>query len=191
MKAFIDGAPRACEAGALYSVWNAADVRPQRDAFARAGYAACQSLNLDDGPSLAAFVDAPHNRYDVIIALHVLEHLSEPERAVRFLAHALKPNGRLLGGFPVVPRGLDQFREKQIRKTAQPHGHVSAFSPQRVHRMAHQAGMVTDYASGAFAVRASGSFLEDREWWMRANIAFGAIFPSWPGEIYFQLRKPA
>jgi SAM-dependent methyltransferase len=191
MKAFVDGAPADVNADSLYSAWDAADVKPQTEALTRAGYAECLALNLDDGDSLAEFVSRTRGQYDVVILLHVLEHLTQPERAVTFLSGSLAGNGRMLGGFPVLPSGIARIRERQIRKTAQPFGHVSAFSPRRVRKMAERAGMLTDYASGAFAVRASGSPLENSEWWLRANVAFGALFPGWPGEIYFQLRKPA
>ncbi|MCE2989969.1 MAG: class I SAM-dependent methyltransferase [Nitrosomonadaceae bacterium] len=191
MKAFVDGAPSDANAGSLYSSWDAADVKPQTEALTRAGYGNCLALNLDDGDSLAEFVSRTRAQYDVIVLLHVLEHLTQPERAVTFLSGSLAGNGRMLGGFPVLPSGIARIRERQIRKTAQPFGHVSAFSPRRVRKMAERAGMLTDYAAGAFAVRASGSPLENSEWWLRANVAFGALFPGWPGEIYFQLRKPA
>jgi len=189
-KAFIDGAPRGAYDGALYACWDAADVRPQVDALQRAGYGECLTLNLDDGDSLTEFVVQTRSRYDVIVLLHVLEHLTQPERAVTFLTGSLCANGCIIGGFPVLPSGIAGIRQKQIRQTAQPFGHVSAFSPRRVRKMAEHAGMVTDYAAGAFALRASGSVLENYAWWLRFNVAFGAAFPGWPGEIYFQMRKP-
>jgi len=27
--------------------------------------------------------------------------------------------------------------------------------------------------------------------WMRANLLFGAIFPAWPGELYWRIRRLA
>ena len=129
-------------------------------------------------------------QYDVVILMHVLEHLSYPERAVTFVCTTLKHGGIALGGFPVLPSSLATIRERQLKRTAQPFGHVSAFSPSRVRNMARGAGMACEYAAGAFAVRASGSFLENHAWWLRLNVAFGALLPSWPGEIYWQFRKP-
>jgi hypothetical protein len=40
-------------------------------------------------------------------------------------------------------------------------------------------------------MRRTGFALEDRAWWLRLNLAFGALFPGWPGEIYFAWRRPA
>jgi SAM-dependent methyltransferase len=189
MKAFVDGAQHT-NAEPLYSTWDAADLCPQHAALTHAGYGACMTLNLDDGDALAEFVAARHGQYDAIILLHVLEHLTQPERAVTFLSGVLRANGKIIGGFPVLPSGVARWREWQLRKSAQPFGHVSAFSPRRVRNMATRAGLVTDYHAGAFAVRASGSRLEEYAWWVRANVAFGAWLPGWPGEIYFQWRKP-
>lgn len=188
MKAFVDGVPGE---RALYSAWDAADVNPQIQSLSAAGYGACHSLDLDDTDSLARFVGDRRGKYDVVILLHVLEHLTKPERAVTFLSAAMVAGGMIVGGFPVLPSGIARLRESQIRDTVKPFGHVSAFSPRRVRKMADRAGLVTEYAAGAFALRASGSRLEDRQWWLRFNIAFGALLPGWPGEIYWQLRKPA
>ena len=192
MKAFVDGASSAQgTADSIYSTWDAADIRPQREALTAAGYGNCHTTNLDDAGSLHALAQAQRGKYDVVIVLHVLEHLTEPARAVKFLGEVLGTEGIMLGGFPVIPTGLVNIRERQLKKSAQQYGHVSAFSKRRVQRMASDAGLGVDYASGAFAVRASGSPLEHRAWWLRLNIAFGALLPSWPGEIYWQLRKLA
>ncbi len=191
MKAFVDGAPRVNTNASLYSTWDAADVNPQREALSQSGYDVCHQLDLDDCDSLALLVGEKNFKYDAIILLHVLEHLTKPERAITFLSAALKSDGILLGGFPVLPSGVAGLRELQLKKSAQPFGHVSAFSPRRVRKMAERAGLRVDYSSGAFAVRASGSPLEHKSWWLRFNVVFGALLPGWPGEMYWQLRKPA
>jgi SAM-dependent methyltransferase len=190
MKAFVDGAPRSSDTP-LYTSWDTADVSPQKAALEAAGYENCIDLNLDDMGSIANFVSERRGQYDAIVVLHVLEHLTQPERAVTFLAAALNHDGVMIGGFPVVPSGIARLRERQLRRSAKPFGHVSAFSPRRVNKMAERSGLTVDYASGAFAVRASGSMLENQSWWLRANVAFGAAFRGWPGEIYWQFRRPA
>jgi hypothetical protein len=65
------------------------------------------------------------------------------------------------------------------------------FSPRRVRDMAAANGLQVEFLSGAFLMRKKGFFLEDHKWWLRFNVRFGAVFPSWPGEIYWMLRKPA
>jgi 2-polyprenyl-3-methyl-5-hydroxy-6-metoxy-1,4-benzoquinol methylase len=44
-----------------------------------------------------------NDQYDVIIVLHLLEHLFEPESLISKLSTALKPDGIIIGGFPAVP----------------------------------------------------------------------------------------
>ena len=189
MKTFIDGVPSTSGGEPLYSTWDAADIKPQQDTLNKAGYGLCHQVNLDDSDSLAGLTGHLQNQYDVIVLLHVLEHLSKPERAITFLSATLKSGGIILGGFPVLPSGIARLRERQLQYTAEPFGHISAFSPRRLRKMAERSGLSVDYASGAFAIRASGSPLEHIPSWLRFNIAFGAMFPGWPGEIYWQLRK--
>lgn len=190
MKLFVDGAESCRNGVSPYRTWHAADCEPRRAALASAGYGDCIEVNIDRSEDLADMVARHRGRYDVIILLHVLEHLHHPERAVALLAMLLRPGGVLLGGFPVLPAGIAALRERQLRKQARPFGHVSAFSPGRVRDMAEMAGLKVDYLSGAFAVRASGSPLESCDWWLRANLAFGRLFPGWPGEVYWQLSRP-
>lgn len=190
MKRFVDGA-EACRDGVTpYRTWDAADCHPRRADLADAGYGECLEVNIDRTEDLADLVARHRGRYDVIILLHVLEHLHHPERAVALLATLLRPGGVVLGGFPVLPAGIAALREWQLRKQAKPFGHVSAFSPGRVRDMAEMADLKVDCLSGAFAVRASGSPLEDHDWWLTANLAFGRRFPGWPGELYWQLSRP-
>jgi hypothetical protein len=56
--------------------------------------------------------------------------------------------------------------------------------------MAVNSGLKVDFLSGAFFMRKKGFFLENTQLWMRFNLGFGALFPSWPGETYWVLRKP-
>lgn len=194
MKLFVDGARSAHPTGGefqpLYQRWDAADCAPNHDALTRAGYGPCDTVDLDCEESLANLLTRSRNQYDAVILLHVLEHLKHPERALTFAAGLVRPGGVLLGGFPVLPHGVANLRERQLKRSARPFGHISAFSPRRLARMARQSGLTVDYARGAFGLRMSGSFLENQDWWLRANLAMGHWLPGWPGEIYWSLRRP-
>lgn len=191
MKAFVDGASPV-EGHAPYSVWDAVDCALDAPRLRLLGYGQLHDADLDDAASLGTLQRAlGDGRYDAVIVLHLLEHLHEPERTVAALSGALANRGVMLGGFPVLPAWLAPIRERQLRRSARPFGHVSAFSPRRLERMARACGFVPDYCAGAFGLRASGSRLEDSPAWMRANLLFGAIFPAWPGELYWRLRRLA
>jgi SAM-dependent methyltransferase len=176
---------RSAPAGVEYARWTAVDAVMRRERLTQAGYTDFFEANLEH-----ANFALPHE-YDTAILLHVLEHLFEPEAVLKKIAASIRPGGSLIGGFPVVPGPLAAFRESQVRRTAKPMGHVSVFSPARVRRMAAQAGLEVEFMSGAFLMRSKGSRLENSAAWMRFNIAWGHIFPGWPGEIYWLMRKPA
>jgi 2-polyprenyl-3-methyl-5-hydroxy-6-metoxy-1,4-benzoquinol methylase len=142
---------------------------------------------------IQANVDLPEfhleEKYDVIIVLHLLEHLFEPEQLVMKLTPALNENGILIGGFPVVPQAIQTYRQKKIRQTAADFGHVSTFSPQRVKSMAKQCGLTLDFITGTFFLRKRNFFLENYKCWIRLNLLWGALFPSLSGELYWEMRK--
>lgn len=164
--------------------WTAVDCKLREDVLRQHGYTDLVSANIsEESPAV-------EGDYDLMILLHVLEHLSNPEEALERLTPFLKPGGAVIGGFPVTPEPFRALRERQLRKKAKPFGHVSAFSTQRVQSMATRAGLEVEFLSGAFMMRKKGFFLEDHTWWWRLNLAFGARFPGWPGEIYWLLRKP-
>jgi SAM-dependent methyltransferase len=181
MLEFVKSAPARIEIGC----WTAVDAVMRRERLTQAGYTDFQEANLED-PSFAL-----QREFDTAILLHVLEHLFEPEAVLKKIAASIRPGGSLIGGFPVVPGPLAGIRESQVRKTAKPMGHVSVFSPARVRHMAAQAGLQVEFMSGAFLMRSKGSALENSSAWMRFNIAWGQMFPGWPGEIYWLMRKPA
>lgn len=164
--------------------WLAVDAILQKERLEEAGYKDFFELNLE------AKEFELDGLYDTAVCLHVLEHLHDPENTIVQLAKTIKPGGSIIGGFPVLPDFLVKTREKQVRKTARPMGHVSIFSPKRVRHMAENAGLTLEFASGAFLMRSKGSGLENSSAWLRLNLLWGALFPAWPGEIYWLMRKP-
>ncbi|MGI8437010.1 MAG: methyltransferase domain-containing protein [Chthoniobacterales bacterium] len=148
---------------------------------------------------IQANVEAPfpcERRYDAIVLLHVLEHLFEPDATMTRLAGLLNDGGLLLGGSPTMPARLARFWERLLRfrnghRDATIHRHVSVISPDRLIHFAQQNGMKVQLLTGAFLCRWTGIFLENTERWLRANLSWGARFPSLGGEIYFCLRKEA
>lgn len=180
MLEFLRSAPGAPS----FAQWTAVDAVMLTEKLRKAGYDDFFEANLE-----APDFDLPKD-YDVAVLLHILEHLFEPEKALQKVAKRLRPGGVLIGGFPVVPEAFAQAREKQVRKTAAPMGHVSVFSPARVRRMAEVCGMELEFSSGAFFMRSKGSPLENSAAWVRFNLLWGGTFPGWPGEIYWMMRKP-
>jgi len=147
---------------------------------------------------IQADVDQPDFRldqtYDVIIVLHLLEHLFEPEVLTDKLVSSLAADGILIGGFPVTPDTFQPWWQRRLRRridrSEANFGHVSVFSTLRVRRMAHAAGLKPEFISGAFLLRKTGAFIENFHFWTRLNLMWGALFPSLGGELYWCLRRP-
>lgn len=185
MKRFIDfmsQEPAKAAESAFYESWQGFDIAPQVEALKRAGYGEVEAFNADE-PLQREF-----RGFDVVLLLHVLEHLREPEDFSRRLAGALDAQTLLIGGVPSVPGLLAGMREARLRQKYKPGGHWCKFSAGRVRRLAQGAGLVDVFLTGAFLLRASGSSLENNLHWMRWNLALAHYFPWWPGEVYFRAR---
>lgn len=180
MLEFLRSAPSTPE----FAKWTAVDAVMLTEKLKKAGYNDFFEANLE-----APDFDLPAD-YDVAVLLHILEHLFNPEQALQKVAKRIRPGGAIIGGFPVLPEFLAGTREAQVRRTAAPMGHVSVFSPARVRRMAVSAGLTVEFISGAFFLRSKGSALENSEAWVRFNLLWGGLFPGWPGEVYWLMRKP-
>lgn len=165
--------------------WDAVDVRLDEDLLRTYGYTDFISGNIEN-PNFSLT-----KTYDVIIVLHLLEHLHNPEAAFKKLAPFLRSGGIIIGGHPVTSALFAQHWEQRIRKTASKFGHVSVFSVRRVRALAQNNWLSLELLTGAFFFRKSGSVLENFRWWTRLNLMFGAAFPGWPGEIYWAMRRSA
>lgn len=170
------------------AAWDAVDYR-LRPELAAAGYTRQIEADVDRSDFQL------EQTYDVIIVLHLLEHLFEPEGLVNKLVPALRDDGLLLGGFPVTPHLLQPWWQRRLRQRIQRShanfGHVSVFSEHRVRTMAGSAGLAPEFISGAFMMRKTGAAVENYPAWARLNLVWGALFPSLGGELYWSLRKPA
>lgn len=181
MLQFYRSAPVAPEVGR----WTAFDAVVLGEKLKKAGYSEVVEANFESPDfSLGA-------TYDTAVVLHILEHLFDPEAAISRLAKDIAPGGSIIGGFPVLPDFLVPGRQAAIRKTAAKMGHVSVFSPARVRRMAAAAGLEAEFVAGAYFVRMKGSPIENSPLWLKFNLLWGALFPWWPGEIYWLMRKPS
>ena len=164
--------------------WDAVSLNMDVSRLTTLGYSHCLEKDIEESDLLLG------QQYDLIILLHVLEHLDNPEAALAKLLPFVKEGGMIIGGHPGLPLALCGYQERRIRRTAQRNGHVSVFSPRRVTRIAHSNGLDVEMLTGAYLVRKTGNFLENYSWWCRLNLVFGALFPACGGELYWAIRKP-
>lgn len=168
-----------------YQRWLGVDAVPKYKILRRNGY----------HHLLKADIEAPDltlpDSFDAAICLHILEHTANPEAALRKITAALRPGGAVIGGSPVLPHCLVRLRERQLRRTAQPLGHVTVFSPERVRELATATGLTIEFISGAYFMRHKGFICENSRSWLKFNVRWGRAFPWWPGEIHWLARKAA
>ena len=167
--------------------WDGLDCCEPNEPLQRVGYDRLIQVDLEDRIATAS---QPSQAYDVVILLHVIEHLRDPLPALADVARWVKPGGLMIGGTPATPEFARAFWQRRLRRRARPRGHVSVISPSLVRRWGDELGLSTELLNGAFFMRKKGFELENRIWWLRANLAFGSIFPSWPGELYWAWRRP-
>lgn len=166
--------------------WDAIDVAPQEEWLGRLNYDDFRALDIDRGTDPAL-----ERRYDAMVFLHVLEHLHQPEAAMKAFMAYLPEDGLFIGGCPTMPAVVaDSGYERRLAARAGRFGHVSVISPERVDAFAEATGATVSFLSGAFLMRLSGRALEESSLWLRLNLAFGNLFPSIGSELYFALEKP-
>jgi SAM-dependent methyltransferase len=186
MLAFSQKALQAVGQPVPWNEWHAVDCCPNHEQLQKAGYGQVFHINIEDSEQMAQL---QRGHYDVVIVLHVLEHLHLPGRVLADIERLLKPGGVILGGCPVTPEFARPFWQRKLRRRHRPLGHVSVVSGPLLRRWADYLGLQTELMTGAFFMRKKGFALENHTWWLRLNLAFGALFPSWPGEIYWSWRK--
>lgn len=167
----------------LASRWDAVSLNMDLPRLSALGYSHCLEKDIEEPDLLLG------RQYDILILLHVLEHLENPEAALTKLRPFVKAGGMIIGGHPGLPHVLCGYQERRIRSTAQSNGHVSTFSPKRVTKMAQSNRLAVEMLTGAYLMRKTGSPLENFPWWCRLNLIFGALFPAWGGELYWSMRK--
>lgn len=168
--------------------WDAIDVVPQHEYLKKLNYNQIFPYNIDHGSPIKL-----NKKYDIIIMLHVLEHLYEPEACLDNLLPYLKTGGLIIGGAPTMPHVFSRFWEQKLRrKPKKAFGHVSVISPDKVLCFSEKRNLTVNFLSGAYLVRSHGSLLENSliaPLWMKFNILFGYMFPSISNELYFSLSN--
>jgi 2-polyprenyl-3-methyl-5-hydroxy-6-metoxy-1,4-benzoquinol methylase len=193
MLAFMDGekiGPHQYALPKSIERWDALDVQADPKALKRYSYSSFIEVDLDQPFELK------DSDYDAVILLHVLEHLKSPEQTMTRLLGSIQRGGAMVGGSPTMPNFLARIHERQLHRkyrnemsNVRAHRHLSVITPARLRNFAKAEHLDLDLLSGAYMLRSSSSPLEDHSWWLRANLAWGAVFPSLGCEVYFALRK--
>jgi len=169
--------------------WVGLDWHIDDAVLSECGYSRTYQCDFDEPLPL------PERSVDVIVFLHVIEHLPRPEFTVSEFSRVLRPGGLLLAGSPVAPALIARVRERQLRARmkkgkSKPGGHINSMDCERWKSLFGHSGMDVEMLTGTFFARWSGSPLENRAWWVRLNQLWGGVFPPLGGEVYLAGRKP-
>lgn len=167
--------------------WIGLDWNISRPTLAEAGYDELFECNFDKRLPL------PDGIADIVVCLHVLEHLPRPDFTMCECRRILRPGGLLLVGVPIKPKWAALLREsyfrRELSKGRRKKGkHINCFWPERLQSLAENLGFRTELMSGAYFLRWKGNPLENSSWWVRLNQFFGDLFPSLGSEACFSAR---
>ena len=170
---------------AILRRWDAVDIACDAQLLRDKGYTSYTEFNVESGtrPPLT-------HSYDVVIYLHLLEHLHAPEACLRCFLPFLRQDGLILGGSPTMPKFVaDLGYEARLKNRARKYGHVSVLSPERLELFAASEGLQLRFLSGSYMMRNNGRGIENSPLWLRFNVAFGSLFPSIGGEVNFCMSR--
>jgi ubiquinone/menaquinone biosynthesis C-methylase UbiE len=130
--------------------------------------------------------------FDVVVCEQVLEHLQNPQTAMRELARVTRPGGILVIGVPSFPLGFHHvkrhiipvtdriFRIKKVR------GHIQAWSKRAfLGELRKQCPEIEILVCRGFRIVSGGVIgpFEFLRWWWRVNRIVGRCLPSLCVEI--------
>lgn len=165
--------------------WDAVDIAGDPAMLAAKGYTHYTRFNVESGARPAL-----DRHYDVVVYLHLLEHLHTPEACLRAFLPFLRQDGLIVGGSPTMPKLIaDLGYERRLRQRARPFGHVSILSPERLELFAQSEGLRLRFLSGSYLTRNNGHAIENSAFWLRLNVAFGSLFPSLGSEVNFCISR--
>lgn len=136
----------------------------------------------------------PDDSVDVVIFLHVIEHLPRPQFTMAEIGRILRPGGLLIAGSPIAPALVAKLRERCLRRRLKKGlirwgGHINSMDCGRWRKLALLGDMQVERMAGTFLVRCSKNPLENHQCWIRLNQIWGAVFPALGGELYLTVRK--
>lgn len=140
--------------------------------------------------------------FDAVVCCWVLQHLVDPDAAVRELVRVLAPEGLLLLAVPSGPtpiqwsrKWVHPFRVWQERRRGRTLSYlpqIQFYSLPRLRRIVRAAGADPVRWQGiAFVTGGPLRFLEDHEWYYRWNLRAGARLPRLTKNLVCAARKSA
>jgi len=132
--------------------------------------------------------------FDVVVASHILEHLSDPEFALAQMSRVLKPGGLLILGVPVKPFLTNHLLTLYYRSKTIPKGGTrwafDLFTFKRLlQRCLKNSFELVDVRGFRFLSARTRANWENHKAFYKANVWFGKLCPSLTREVNVVLRK--
>ena len=127
--------------------------------------------------------------FDIVLCEQVLEHLTHLTGVMNEIARVLKPNGLLILGVPIFPRGVRRLRALMVRLSGKWLGitrsHLQSFDSPTIKSLICECHRFTIMRSYGVRILSGGllSPLEDFLWWYRFNRWAGRVVPGLCTEI--------
>ncbi len=128
--------------------------------------------------------------FDLIIASHILEHLTNAEENVQHWYELLAPGGLLLIGVPMHLPPIARFSTAKYQRVGRrPYGHCHFYSMQKL-RQILAPYPVSDVRG--FRILSARKWLpiEDYRWFMRLSMWAGKRWPGLTQEVNAEIWKP-
>lgn len=139
--------------------------------------------------------------FDVVACVWVLQHVRDPGRVLAELVRVLRPGGSLIVSVPNSPQPVKFVQERfhaRLTERERRAGKQFSYEPQiQFYDRTRLATLLR--AAGAEPVRWQGvgivtggpiAFLENYEWYYRANVWVGARIPGWTKQLIAFARVP-
>lgn len=136
--------------------------------------------------------------FDVVVAMHVLEHVRTPEKMLAEFHRVLRPQGSLILGVPILPPeilSLQRFFQPLIDWTDDLRGirrdHELLLSRQSLEVLLRRSGFRVLSVRGFRLFSLPANWLEDYRWWHSFQGRLGRAVPSLACEVNVLARKRA
>lgn len=171
--------------------WHGIDLRrtPQAELFGADRYQ-IKLANVAEG------LPYGDDTFDIVVAEQILEHLHDPETAVREIYRVARPGALVIIGVPIFPAwfaGLRNFYIRTFPRVFRWFGsdHWQTFSLGSIRRLLLREGCVEERDVRGFRLFSGGifRFLENYHWWYRLQGRLGRRFPALSAEVQFVLYR--
>lgn len=129
------------------------------------------------------------NEFDLVIASHIWEHMSDAQGTLNEWLRVLKPGGLLILGVPMHLGAVAALARLRFRLFGRrPHGHCQFFSLRSLRRQL--AGFKVEQIRG-FRIISGRKWLalEDYRWFYRLSTELGRRWPGLTAEVNVEIRK--